>query len=154
GREAEATRAKLAEFKRTNLALGFSHPEWLCHKWEKRWEKEKTVRLLEWNNSTPATFARMNRLKTTRDDLLQQSEKEGVAFEEASFPWIPTGTIFRILKHPPLANLESFQQGFFYVQDPSTLLAVEMLDPQPGETILDVCAAPGGKTTYIAQKMK
>jgi 16S rRNA (cytosine967-C5)-methyltransferase len=50
--------------------------------------------------------------------------------------------------------LPSFQQGFFYVQDPSTLLAVRELDPHPGETILDLCAAPGGKLTWTAQLMK
>jgi 16S rRNA (cytosine967-C5)-methyltransferase len=154
GREVDATRAKLAEFKTTNFALGFSHPEWLCQKWEKCWGKEKTIHLLEWNNSTPATFARVNTLKTTRDALLKQWEKENVAVEDVSLPWIPAGTVFRILKHSPLPGLESFQQGFFYVQDPSTLLAVEIFDPQPGDTVLDLCAAPGGKTTYIAQKMK
>jgi len=47
----------------------------------------------------------------------------------------------------------AWQQGAFYVQDPSTLLAVDLLDPQPGEAVLDLCSAPGGKTTYIAQKM-
>ncbi|MEP6662879.1 MAG: 16S rRNA (cytosine(967)-C(5))-methyltransferase RsmB, partial [Verrucomicrobiota bacterium] len=52
------------------------------------------------------------------------------------------------------AKMKSFQKGFFYVQDPSTLLAVRELNPQPGETILDLCSAPGGKTTYIAQLMQ
>ena len=51
-------------------------------------------------------------------------------------------------------GLRSFQQGLFYIQDPSTLLAVAELDPQPGESVLDLCAAPGGKTTYIAQRMQ
>src|SRR5262249_50199353 len=55
--------------------------------------------------------------------------------------------------HPPLGKLPSFQGGHFYIQDPSTLLAVRELEPQPGETILDLCAAPGGKLTYIAQLM-
>src|SRR5439155_5900284 len=50
-------------------------------------------------------------------------------------------------------ELPSFQQGLFYVQDPSTLLAVRALQPQPGETVLDFCAAPGGKLTYAAQLM-
>ena len=55
--------------------------------------------------------------------------------------------------HPPLTMLESFRQGWFYIQDPSTVLAVRELDPRPGETILDLCAAPGGKATFIAQLM-
>jgi 16S rRNA (cytosine967-C5)-methyltransferase len=62
--------------------------------------------------------------------------------------------VFELESHPPLASLPSFQQGLFYIQDPSTLLAVQELNPQPGETILDLCAAPGGKTTFIAQQMQ
>src|SRR5450759_303754 len=55
--------------------------------------------------------------------------------------------------HPPLSSLASFRDGWFYIQDPGTLLAACKLGPQPGETILDFCAAPGGKTTFIAQLM-
>jgi 16S rRNA (cytosine(967)-C(5))-methyltransferase len=61
---------------------------------------------------------------------------------------------FELKEHPPLAKLPSFAQGFFYIQDPSTLLAVQQLNPQPGERVLDLCAAPGGKLTYIAQRMQ
>jgi 16S rRNA (cytosine967-C5)-methyltransferase len=61
--------------------------------------------------------------------------------------------IFELKSHPPLASLESFRAGWFYVQDPSTLLASLELAPNAGETILDLCAAPGGKTTFIAQLM-
>ncbi|MGC3960808.1 MAG: RsmB/NOP family class I SAM-dependent RNA methyltransferase [Verrucomicrobiota bacterium] len=67
--------------------------------------------------------------------------------------WTGDGLVFELKSHPPLASLESFQKGWFYIQDPSTLLAVRELDPRPGETILDLCAAPGGKTTFIAQLM-
>jgi 16S rRNA (cytosine967-C5)-methyltransferase len=61
--------------------------------------------------------------------------------------------VFELKSHPPLAELGSFRQGWFYIQDPGTLLAACKLEPQPGETILDLCAAPGGKTTFIAQLM-
>jgi 16S rRNA (cytosine967-C5)-methyltransferase len=56
--------------------------------------------------------------------------------------------------HPPLKGLTSVQHGWFYVQDPSTALAVMRLGAKPGETVLDMCAAPGGKATYIAQQMR
>ena len=56
-------------------------------------------------------------------------------------------------EHPPLKSLGSFRDGWFYIQDPSTLLAVSELGAQPGETVLDLCAAPGGKATFIAQQM-
>jgi 16S rRNA (cytosine967-C5)-methyltransferase len=68
--------------------------------------------------------------------------------------WFDSQIVFELQSHPSLATLRSFQDGLFYIQDPSTLLAVNLLDPQPGESVLDLCAAPGGKTTYIAQLMQ
>ncbi len=153
-REKESTTAQLTRFKIDNLSLGYSHPAWLCHQWEARWGKEDILRLLEWNNRPPATFARINFLKSTPVALLDLWVAEGVVFEEAPFAWAEPNSLFKLLKHPPLATLPTFERGLFYIQDPSTLLAVQVLDPQPGETILDLCAAPGGKTTYIAQKMQ
>jgi 16S rRNA (cytosine967-C5)-methyltransferase len=67
--------------------------------------------------------------------------------------WIEENLVFELKTCPPLAGLASFQQGLFYVQDPSTLLAPKELDPRPGETVLDLCAAPGGKLSYLAQLM-
>jgi len=67
--------------------------------------------------------------------------------------WLEENLVFEMKSHPPLSQLGSFRQGWFYIQDPGTLLAVCQLGPQPGETILDFCAAPGGKTTFIAQLM-
>ena len=61
--------------------------------------------------------------------------------------------VYELEAHPSLAEWEDFKRGYFYIQDPGTLLAVRQLDPQPGENILDMCAAPGGKTTFIAQQM-
>jgi len=79
--------------------------------------------------------------------------KEGVLFTPRTYPWAQD-PVFALRSHPPLTSLASFQQGLFYVQDPSTLLAVRELDPQPGERVLDLCAAPGGKTVMAAQQMQ
>ena len=67
--------------------------------------------------------------------------------------WTGENLVFELKSHPPLNSLASFRDGWFYIQDPSTLLAPGELGAQPGETILDLCAAPGGKTTFIAQLM-
>lgn len=150
-REAGATQRLLEEARATHLARGYSHPDWLCQRWLARWGRDKTVRLLEWNNTPAPTFARVNTLKTSADALSKRWEEEGVRAEAVSVGWAPDGTIFRFLAAPSLASLESFRAGLFYVQDPSTLLAAHMLEPRKGEAILDLCAAPGGKTTYIAQ---
>ena len=152
-RELEATRGLLAELRTTQPALGYSHPEWLVTRWQKRWGAGPTAQLLAWNNTPPKTFARINTLKAEAGKLLAQWRNEGVEYDFFRRDWLDENLMFELKSHPPLERLASFQQGLFYIQDPGTLLAVGMLEPQPAETVLDLCAAPGGKLTYIAQRM-
>ncbi|MGO9585972.1 MAG: 16S rRNA (cytosine(967)-C(5))-methyltransferase RsmB [Limisphaerales bacterium] len=182
-REDDATKKLLGELKTTQPALGWSHPEWLVARWQKRWGAEPTAQLLEWNNTPPKTFARVNTLKFRRGelhesqaegggasvlasrlvsslappkdagDLLTRWRDENVEYDFVRHDWLEENLVFELKSHPPLSQLGSFRQGWFYIQDPSTLLAACKLGPQPGETILDFCAAPGGKTTFIAQLM-
>lgn len=184
-REQDETRKLLAELKISQPHLGWSHPEWLVTRWQNRWGAEKTAKLLEWNNTPPKTFARVNTLKFSgtgvlpvssstaqgakplqhtgethvplvRDigDLLARWRDENVEYDFVRRDWLEENLVFELKSHPPLQSLPSFQQGMFYIQDPGTLLAVRELNAQPGETILDMCAAPGGKTTFIAQLMR
>ena len=153
-REREATVEELEALKRAQPALGHSHPEWLYERWRGSFGEDNARTLLEWNNTPPPTYARLNRLKATAESLAQRWEAERVLFTPRNWDWTETDTVFDLRSHPPLGSLASFQEGLFYVQDPSTLLAVRMLAPKPGEAILDACAAPGGKTTYIAQLME
>lgn len=152
-REFDATKKILADLKISNPATGYSHPQWLVEKWRKRFGDEKLRQLLEWNNSPPKTFARVNLLKTAAGKLLEKWREENVEYDFVRRDWLPENLIFELKSHPPLALLQSFRDGWFYIQDPSTLLASLVLNPQSGETILDLCAAPGGKTTFIAQLM-
>jgi 16S rRNA (cytosine967-C5)-methyltransferase len=152
-REFDATKQLLADLKANEPHIGYSHPEWLLERWQKQWGREQTLRLLEWNNSPPKTYARVNTLKADPGKLLAQWRDEDVEYDFVRYDWIAENLVFALKSHPPLTKLPSFQQGRFYVQDPSTLLAVKALDPKAGETILDLCAAPGGKLTYIAQLM-
>ena len=109
---------------------------------------------MEWNNTPPAVYARVNTLKTGSKALLAQWREEGVECSAVRRDWLEENAVFELGAHPPLHTLPSFQRGWFYLQDPGTLLAVRELNPQPGETVLDFCAAPGGKATYIAQLMQ
>jgi len=179
-RAQDETQKLLAGLKAAQPALGWSHPEWLVARWQKRWGAEKTAQLLEWNNTPPKTFARVNTLKfgragsplpaeppqvengahgvtrptlTNAGDLLTRWREEGVEYDFVRGGWFEENLVFELKSHPPLHALASFRDGWFYLQDPSTLLAVSVLDPKPGETILDFCAAPGGKTTLAAQLM-
>jgi len=152
-REFDATRQLLAQLKVSEPPLGYSHPVWLAARWSQRWGPDLAARLMEWNNTPPAAFARVNTLKTDPAKLLAQWRQEQVEFDPVRRDWLEENLLFELKSHPPLARLPSFQQGLFYVQDPSTLLAPRELDPQPGQTVLDLCAAPGGKLIYLAQRM-
>lgn len=153
-RERDQTMAALEELKQSDPALAWSHPAWLCPRWEKTFGRENLLKLLAWNNVPPATFARVNSLRAIPDQLREQWEREKVRARLVPIEWAGESLVYELEFFPPLATLPSFTTGKFYVQDPSTLLAVGMLQPAAGETILDLCAAPGGKTTLIAERMR
>jgi 16S rRNA (cytosine967-C5)-methyltransferase len=153
-REREATIELLAQQKETEPAVGYSHPKWLCERWERQFGREGLVRLLEWDNSPPVTYARLNALKCNADQLREQWAREKVEAKLVPAPWSGEMLVFELHDFPPLTTLRSFNEGWFYVQDPSTLLAVAEMGARPGESVLDYCSAPGGKTAAIAQQMK
>ena len=122
-------------------------------RWRKNYGEEQTRALLEWNNTPPKTFARVNTFKTDAGKLVERWRAENVEYDFCTRDWTGENLAFELKSHPPLRTLGSFRDGWFYLQDPSTLLAPALLGAQPGETILDLCAAPGGKTTFLAQQM-
>ena len=153
-READATEKLLAELKKTEPHLGYSHPAWLVARWQQRWKPEQAAALMEWDNAPPGTFARVNTLKTDPGALIEQWRNENVEYDFIRRDWLGESSVFILKSHPHLTTLPSFRDGLFYVQDPSTLLAVRELGPLPGERILDYCAAPGGKLTAAAALMR
>jgi 16S rRNA (cytosine967-C5)-methyltransferase len=153
-REEAQLRLALEELQKSDPARAYSHPQWLFERWQAQFGSEEAIKLLEWNNRPPVTYARINTLKADPGKLLEQWRDEDVQYNFFQRSWTGESVIFQLKEHPPLASLRSFQEGQFYIQDPSTLAAVHDLDPQPGESILDLCAAPGGKTTFIAQRMQ
>jgi 16S rRNA (cytosine967-C5)-methyltransferase len=153
-RDSGATRQLLGELKSSQPSVGWSHPSWLIDRWASDFGKEEARVLLNWNNTPADLYARINTLKLDPGRLLERWRHENVDYEFVSRDWLPDNLVFRFKSHPPLAKLASLREGGFYVQDPSTLLAPLLLDPQPGESVLDLCAAPGGKATFMAQLMK
>lgn len=142
-REKEALEEKLAQ---APPAIRYSHPEFLIQRWERQFSPEGAARLCEWNNTPAEIYVRANGLKVTPGELLRAVGGHGGQAAEAS----PLHPLAIKVRQVPFQWL---MEGLCYVQDPSTLMAVELMDPKPGETILDACAAPGGKTSYIAQLM-
>ncbi|MGC3989561.1 MAG: transcription antitermination factor NusB [Chthoniobacteraceae bacterium] len=138
-REMDELRAAL---KSAPDAVRHSHPGFLIERWKEEFGPENTAALCEWNNQPGQVFVRTNTLKVTRGELLRSTAQ--------AEPY-PAHPLILEVKGVPIPWLI---QGLCYVQDPSTLIACDLLDPQPGERILDACAAPGGKTSYIAQLMR
>ncbi len=132
------------------LSLTYFHPEWLVARWLKRLGGEGTEELCRINNLTPPLCLRTNTLKNTRDELLAILESEGVVAEPSK--WTPEGIVCH--SSPALSTLESLRKGLFQIQDESSMLVAHVLDPQPGEFIIDTCSAPGGKSTHISALMK
>jgi 16S rRNA (cytosine967-C5)-methyltransferase len=122
-------------------SIRFSHPEFLIRRWEDHFGKSEALQLCEWNNSPAEVYVRANGLKVTTGELLATAHDAAVSTAH------PLAIKTKQVPYPWIVN------GLCYVQDPSTLTACDLLDPQPGEQVLDACAAPGGKTTYLAQLM-
>ena len=131
------------------LALTYFHPEWLVTRWIERLGAAATEELCSINNVTPSLCLRTNTLKNTRAELLAILEGEGVVAEASE--WTPEGIVCH--SAPALSTLQSLRTGLFQIQDESSMLVAHVLDPQPGEFIIDTCAAPGGKTTHMAALM-
>jgi 16S rRNA (cytosine967-C5)-methyltransferase len=122
--------------------IRYSHPEFLWQKWESRHGEKLAEELCAWNNEPAKIYVRTNRLRVTPGELVESFPKARV---------VDVRPDCLEVDHLPLSWISS---GVAYVQDPSTLVACDLLDPKPGEVILDACAAPGGKAGYMAQKME
>lgn len=132
-----------------HLAVKYSHPEWLVDKWIKEFGFDFTEGLLQSNNETPELNVRVNSLKTNVDELTRILKDESV--EVNSGKYLPDA--LTITNSQSLSNLNAFKEGLFQVQDESSMLVAYVVNPNPGELVLDLCSAPGGKTTHMAQKM-
>ncbi|TET80565.1 16S rRNA (cytosine(967)-C(5))-methyltransferase RsmB [candidate division TA06 bacterium] len=133
-----------------HISTFYSHPRWLVDRWVKRYGVEETQRLCEANNSVPPLSVRVNLLKTTREELSEKLQQENVS----SQPGRLSSSSLSIVIRDDLASLEAYRKGLFQVQDESSVLVSDMLEPRPGETIVDLCSGPGGKTTHIAELME
>ena len=132
------------------LNIQYSHPLWLVKMWIAYFGYEETKLLCQANNVSPDVSVRVNTIKTNTDALKNQLEQAGVTATAGRL--VPSA--LHLKKTADIGRLKAFTDGLFHVQDESSQLAIEIMNPQKGEVILDLCAAPGGKSFTIAEKME
>lgn len=133
-----------------SIALKMSHPQWLVERWIEQFGLESAKKICEFNNAEPPLSIRTNTLRITREDLMLKfkSHKMEVTVSNLTNEGIVCYNV------TALDNLNELQRGLCQVQSESSMLVAHELAPQSDEFIIDCCAAPGGKTTHIAQLMK
>ena len=132
------------------LSVVYSHPPWIVKRWIARYGVAETEKLLIANNKKPELTLRVNRLKTDVPTMLSYLEQHQVPFLKS--PYLEY--FVRVQHLSDISQSEAFRQGLFTVQDESAGLPCLLLSPQPGEKIIDLCSAPGGKTTFIGELLK
>jgi 16S rRNA (cytosine967-C5)-methyltransferase len=131
------------------IARSYSHPQWLVERWLKRFGREEATAFCRAGNAVPATIIRVNSLRTSATDLLARFSAAGVWAEPGGLP-----AAIRLPGHVHVEQLPGFAEGLFTVQDEGAMQVAPFLSPRPGQRALDLCAAPGGKTTHLAELMR
>jgi 16S rRNA (cytosine967-C5)-methyltransferase len=138
---------KLPEDPVQRLGIFHSYPDWIVQQWLEQFGEEETEKLCEWFNQPPSLNLRVNLLRTSMEEV--EAAFSGIS----RIPLLPQA-LQLTGKTGAIQNLSGFTEGWWTVQDASAQLVVHLLDPQPGEVVIDACAAPGGKTTHIAELMQ
>ncbi len=138
--------ANMSDIER--ISILHSHPEWVVRRWVGQYGSEFTQDLCRSNNERPKIVIRANTLLISRENLIEMFNEKGIKVSESKIS--KNGLIFQ--QGNPINEL--FHKGMYTVQDEAAMLVSEVLDPKPGEMVADICSAPGGKTTHIAQLME
>ncbi len=132
------------------IAIEYSHPEWLVEQWLHQYGEDTTAAICEANNQPPKVSVRVNRLRHSREGFLQQLQEAGIACEASALS--PDGIVVKGAGN--MAHSAWYEAGDCSIQDESSMLVGRAVAPEPGMKVLDACAAPGGKTTHIAELMR
>lgn len=131
------------------LSIKYSHPKWLVKRWVDDYGLEFTENLLAYNNSKPKLNVRVNTLKTTKKELKSTLLNYGYKVYETKYA--KDGLV---VENPVrITEMEEFKKGYFTIQDESSMLASQILSPKENSIVLDLCSAPGGKSTHVGQIM-
>ena len=131
-----------------NLSTFYSHPKFYTEYFYNNYGEEFTKKLLKANNEMPPFTIRVNTLKTSKSDLMSNLKELGFEIEETVYD-----NALNILNPKGIIDTKYFDEGHFYVQDLGSILVASFLNPRENSSLLDLCAAPGGKTTHLAELM-
>lgn len=131
------------------LSTLYSYPKWIIQKWLDSYDYDFVKQMCIKNNTNPDITICVNRLKTDCTKLKNSLEQKGIEVLDGIY----SNYALHLSKTSDISNLNEYNEGYFHVQDESSILAVNILDPKEGEYIIDVCAAPGGKSLICAEKM-
>ncbi|MFQ8698046.1 MAG: 16S rRNA (cytosine(967)-C(5))-methyltransferase RsmB [Peptoniphilus harei] len=131
-----------------NLSTYYSHPRFYTEYFYENYGEEFTKKLLKANNEKAPFTIRVNSFKTNRDDLIKNLSQIGFEIEETSYD-----KALNVLNPNGIIDTEYFEKGHFYVQDLGSILVSSFLNPRKDSKVLDLCAAPGGKTTHLSELM-
>ncbi len=135
------------------IAEHFNHPLWTVEEWIKELGAQETISLCSTNNRPWPVSVRTNTLKISTHQLRKRLIKEGVRFEPGKYSPDNT-TIMGLPRNTKLDKLDCFRDGLFQVQDESASLIGFLAEPRPGDFVIDLCSAPGGKASHLAMLMK
>jgi 16S rRNA (cytosine967-C5)-methyltransferase len=128
------------------LSLVYSHPSWMVKRWISRFGIQDTETLLQWNNTIPLLEVRVNRMRVTPEAFVDIGRHHGVPMQASPFE-----EAFSLEPSGPVEKLPGYAEGFFWIQSFSALFPALLLNPKPGEKILDLCSAPAGKACQMAE---
>ena len=132
------------------LAAYYSHPSWMVKRYLERFGREETEKLLQANNEKPYLTLRVNAIKTNPEEFGQLLDSVHLKYRRGRY----NPEFFQLQNLTNITAWEYFAKGYFNIQDESTGLACKLLDVKPGMRVLDMCAAPGGKTAFLAALMQ
>ncbi len=139
-----------AEDRLQYLSVYYSHPSWLVRRWVDRFGEEEAQKLLIANNERPSLSLRINRLKVEPGEFLRMLDEQRISYRGSEY----LGHFVRARGLSRIGQMDLFRAGYFTIQDESAALPALLVDPRPGERVLDLCAAPGGKTTAMSEMMQ
>ncbi|MEN7972307.1 MAG: 16S rRNA (cytosine(967)-C(5))-methyltransferase RsmB [Verrucomicrobiota bacterium] len=140
------------ELKRQPDDIRLSHPDFLLERWRRQFGEIETRKLAEWNNRPSKTILRVEQAVISSAEFLAKMSEAGIELEPHSFS--DREKFYILPRGLAVHKLPGYAEGWFSVQDPATSVSIDLLRPFPGESVLDACAAPGGKTAMIASRMK